>query len=235
MATTLESWDTMTQLQNARRRAIVVVVAVAAILVAAVFVGIRLWPDNGSPSGETAKGPDLTWEPAITGIELPVSRTAGPKSTAGGRAMGFQRSSLGAALAATHLTYRTIPEAGSAVFEPTIRQQVTGDNVEKMLARVTQEYESERTKQGVAAGRALAPGAGRPLAYKVTSYVDTQANVSLFAGFATDATKFFAFDLQVLWIDGDWRLVAPPEGNVGNKLTQLTAIPQDAVSLVESG
>src|SRR5581483_11509220 len=137
------------------------------------------------------------------GIELPVSRFAGPRTTSNGRASGFQRSELGAALAAVHLTYRTIPEAGSDVFEPTIHEQVVGENAEKLLAYVQQQYESERAKQGVVAGRPLAPGAGRPVAYQVTNFDKDQAAVTLFAGFTSDATKFFAFALEVRWVDGD--------------------------------
>jgi hypothetical protein len=233
MNATLGSWDPMTQAQRSTRRAITAGIAILALIATAIVIGITLWPNDSSPSRDAVKQADLVWKPVLSGIELPVSRTAGPSSTSAGRASGFKQSRLGASLAAVHLTYRTIPEAGSDVFEPTVRQQVTGDNAEKMLAQVTQEYESERIKQGVVEGRPLSPGAGRPLAYKVASYSDTQANITLFAGFATDAAKFFAFDLHVLWIDGDWRLVAPPEGNVGNALTQLTAIPGDAVSLRE--
>jgi hypothetical protein len=195
---------------------------------------VKLWPDSGSPSKDGVKGPDLTWESVLSGIELPVSRSAGPTTTSNGRSLGFQRSELGAALAAVHLVYRTVPEAGSEVFEPTIREQVIGDYAEKMLMYVQQQYESDRAKQGVAAGRPLAPGAGRPLAYKVTTFTEQQADVTLFAGFATDSSKFFAFALQVRWDKDDWRLVAPPEGNLGNLLTQVPAIPNDAASLVRN-
>ena len=234
MATTLGSLDPMSEIQRARRRAITAGAAIVAFLIVAAVVVVKLWPDSSSPSGGTPKGPDLTWESVLSGIELPISRSAGPRTTSNGRALGFQRSELGSALAAVHLTYRTIPEAGSEVFEPTIREQVIGDKTEKMLSYVGQQYESERVKQGVAAGRPLAPGAGRPLAYQVTKFTEQQADVTLFAGFNTDATKFFAFPLQVRWDNADWRLVAPPEGNLGNHLTQLSAIPNGAVSLVRS-
>lgn len=235
MATTLESWDTMAQLQHTRRRAIAALVAVVVALAAVVFVGIKLWPDNDSPSKSAAKGPDITWERLADGSDVPRSREGGPRNFGEAAASGFARSEIGAAMAAIHISIRAAGGLGPKVFEPTIREQVSGENAAAMLARVAQEYESERSRQGIPAGAALPAGSARLAAYKVDTYSPDQATVTVVSDYASDATKFFGYRVDLQWSGSDWRVVAPPEGSFATVLTQFPSLPDGAVKLERKG
>jgi hypothetical protein len=228
MATTLESWNTMSQLQHARRRAITAGAVIAAVLVVAALAVVKLWPDSGSPSRDAAKGSDLTWQATPTGIEVPISRSAGPHSQVAGLTSGFSRTELGAALAALHIAGRAAGSFGPAIFEPTIRNQVVGENAEAMLARVTRDYQEQRQKLGLAEGQAIPSSGGEVLGYKIEEFSTDRAVVTTISGFGAKAEKFFGLRLEVLWQNADWRLVAPPDGSIANVFQEFSEIPADA-------
>ena len=68
------------------------------------------------------------------GIELPVSRSAGPHDVRGGLAWGFADTPLGALLAAVNIGVRANAQWGPGIFGPTIRDQVTGPDASALLA-----------------------------------------------------------------------------------------------------
>ena len=228
MATTLESWDTMTQLQHARRRAITIGAAVLAALVVVVFLAVKLWPEGSSPSRNGAKGPDLTWESTPTGIEVPVSRAAGPHKQVGGLASEFSRTDLGAALAALHIAGRAAGSFGPAIFEPTIKDQVIGDNAGQMLERVRRDYEGQRQKLGLPEGQPIPSSGGVVLGYRIEEFSADRAVITTISALALNAEKFFGLRLELAWQDGDWRLIAPPDGSLGNAFKEFTEMPADA-------
>jgi hypothetical protein len=221
----------MSELQDARRRAITAGVAILAVLVVGLLLVVKLWPDSGSPSRDEVKGPDITWSAAADGVNLPISRAAGPARFMDGRGVGFGRSELGAALAAIHISHNASAGPGPAIFTAAIRSQVTGPDRDPMLDHIAKEYEADRQKFGLAEGAPIPPaGAGR-IAYKVTRYTDTEAAVTVASTLAANATRFFAFDLEVRWIDGDWQMVAPPAGSFANVFKELSEPPAGSVIL----
>jgi len=231
MATTLESWDTMTQPQQARRRAFTVGAAVLAGLVIAVVLVIKLWPDGGSPSRGIAKGPDVTWRAAADGVRLPVSDVSGPKRFVDGRGLEFARTKAGAALAAIHISHDAGASPGPAIFTPTIRDQVVGADRDAMLRETSGQYEADRAKFGLPEGAAIPTSNAARISYLVTRYTDSDAAVTVASAVGADANKFFAVDLEVQWINGDWRLVAPKGGFFGNVFRELAMPPAGSVVL----
>src|SRR4051794_6754473 len=83
-------------------------------------------------AAESAQLPADLLATDIAGVSLPVSRTAGPREFAGGLARGFSHDRAGAALAAVHTIVRVAPQAGPAVFEATLRDQVVGADAAAM-------------------------------------------------------------------------------------------------------
>lgn len=231
MATTLGSWDPMTEAHRATRRAITVVVAVLAVIAAAILGGIKLWPNDSSPSGEGAKEADLTWKAAADGVSLPVSRSAGPQRFVNGRGSDFARSELGAALAAIHISHNASAGPGPAIFTATIRSQVTGTERDAMLDHISGEYETDRQKFGLPEGAPLPGPAAARIAYKVNRYSEADAAITVASGLASDATKFFAFDLELRWMNGDWHMVAPPGGSFASVFKELPSLPPGSVVL----
>ncbi len=232
MATSLESWDTMAQIQHTRRRAITAGAAILAALLVGVVLVVKLWPDSGSPSRGAAKGPDLTWETVATGTQLPVIRSAGPFVQNNGLASGFAHSELGAVMAAIHISDRAAGAHGPSVFEITIRNQVVGDDSGAMLTRAQAGYEQKREELGLPEGRPIPSNSGgnRLLAYKIERYGPDSAVVTLISGVGVDAQKFFAGTAEVRWINGDWRLVAPKQGAIENAFSELGSIPTGSVT-----
>ena len=78
-----------------------------------------------APATHAATGKGLGWAD-FHGIQLPVSRQAGPLHTRGGLAWGFADTPGGALLAAVNIAVRTAAPWGPDIYQPTIRYQVTG-------------------------------------------------------------------------------------------------------------
>ena len=129
---------------RARRQA-ATLTAVLAFVGLLLVIGIfKVWTgrsgppvSNAAPSSSVRRdgGPDLRWEAFRPGHDLPESLSAGPARHTDGRAEGFARSQLGAALAAVHISHRIDPPR-TRVFEPTIREQVVGPDAGKLLRRL---------------------------------------------------------------------------------------------------
>ena len=234
MTVRLESWDTMTQLEHPRRKATALVVAVLVGLIVVGFLVVKLWPDSGSPSkGGVAKGPDLTWQAAADGVSLPVSRSAGP-GQALSRWPRHRLRRLGARCRTgrnSHLSQRICWTWSSCVhgrYSGPAHRRRPGCHTR----HITKEYGADRQKFGLPEGAPIPPsGAGR-IAYKVSHYTTAQtATITIASSLADDATKYFAFDLEVRWIDGDWQMVAPPAGSFASVFRELPELPQDFVVL----
>lgn len=187
--------------------------------------------DATAPSGPTEPvdptEPDATAigtrTMSLQGFRLPASPTAGPRVAVDGRASGFARTDLGAALAAVHISIRTGALVGPGVYGPTITEQVVGPHAERLRTRTDAEYNQERTAAGVASGEPLftdcaasGPGCSRVLGYEITRRDGDDIVVHLLVhalDAAPGATELFDARMTVRWSDGDWRLVAPPGGD----------------------
>jgi hypothetical protein len=158
----------------------------------------------------------VRWVP-YHGVRLPQSAQAGPSGTAYGCASGYADSPLGALLAMINIGVRTSWELGPAVFQPTIQQQVTGPFEAAMLS-------ADLDAWG-AAGDQAPPGDADAVeaAYQWVSYTPSVATADIVTeGTSTSGSLIYAVtQIQAEWLDGDWRVVAPPGGNWANDATQI--------------
>jgi hypothetical protein len=230
------TYDPIERVRQARRKAASGAGGAALVCAVILLVVIQLLTGRSgadapgrAPAAPLAQdGADMHWQPLRAGQDLPESRTAGPARHVNGLVAGFERSPLGAALAAIHISHRLDASTGPGVFEPTIREQVVGPDADKLRETVSATYDNGRRKQGKAPGEALDPGSARLVAYKVESYQPDVATVTVISAF-DDPPPYFAFRFEVRWVEGDWRLVAPPNGEV--QRTELQALPAGAVAL----
>jgi hypothetical protein len=178
-------------------------------------------PAASSAAAPTSSAvPDLSWVEA-GGVALPVSAMHGPRELEDGRAVGYALSEQGAALAAVNLLVRSGPTVPAEVFEATITEQTTGPNVAALRLAV-QEQHGEL-------GTAAEPDPAQVQGYRVAAFRDSpgSATVEVFLGSSDLASQDRALQVTVamLWVNGDWRLVAPPKGDWQQVSTPLGALP----------
>ena len=202
-------------------------VLAACVYPAGLYVNTRL--DDAVSSSATASVPAPLTSPApasgwvlpadvgwvrVAGVDLPVSAATGPAETVGGLARGFARAPAGAVVAALHLLVRTTPQVGPAVFDPTLEAQVVGAHAAQMRRAVTADYTEAAARTGVAYGQPLGDLSATVAGVRVDAYTDGQASLSVLTSAvdATGVTRFAATPVSLVWVGGDWRLVAPPDG-----------------------
>lgn len=139
---------------------------------------------GGVAASSPSHGPDLVWE---------------------GRAAGFRRDELGAALAATHLLVRVGNGADPAVADATLTEQCWGDLADARARRAAALPASDSPPPTVFVPRALhyrllSGDPGSELVV-VSLLAETEQ--------ATTADGLSRVDLSLRWIDGDWRLRVP--------------------------
>jgi hypothetical protein len=137
----------------------------------------------------------------------------------------FDHSRTGAAFAAVHLLVRTFPFAGSSVFDPTISQQVTGPDAAILLRLTQQAYQELVPAAGIADGAPIRSEGGWIAGYQVD---DTPATSSAAKRQPDDAHTvrvlirqvgeggiegFTEYAVRLVWLNGDWHLVAPDWGD----------------------
>lgn len=225
-----------------RTRRLLIVVAGTAVVICALVYPIALYAnsrlDDSAPPAETAvtaglptapgSSPaavvlpaDTTWT-TLAGVALPTSATAGPLRRGHGLAAGFAHTPAGAVLAAVHLLVNTTPQVGSAVFEPTLRDQVVGANQAAMRAAVQADY---WTLGGDPTGGGPVGALPAALAgVRVTAYTDTAARIDLLTVVVdtTGTARFAATPVGLVWTGADWALVAPPAGRWDGVVTAVT-------------
>lgn len=152
----------------------------------------------------------LVWS-EFQGVELPYSPTCGPQKHSDGLASGFTQDPLGAVLAAIHISVRTNSTVGSDVFRPTIRDQMTGPNVEKFLAGNERDYEQTRKEGGIAAGKPLSKGYAKLGGFRIEHYDDSYAAIHLVVEGPTaqGGSTQYNFRIEIKRIDGDWKALVP--------------------------
>jgi hypothetical protein len=169
----------------------------------------------------------------VYGVQVPSS-SAGPGHTDDGRALGFDHSPSGAVLAAIHIFARVESRPGPAVFEPTIREQVVGPDKDKLLAKARSGY-AEGAIRGTSPDgslRAAIEEARRNQigmwAYRVDAYDNSSAAVNVLLRQVVPGTSsyaYFNFPFTVRWIDADWRLVVPLNGEFSSVIRRVPEVP----------
>ncbi|WP_433496774.1 hypothetical protein ACQP1K_17465 [Sphaerimonospora sp. CA-214678] len=182
-------------------------------------------PAPDKPLASPVRLSRLTWQD-FHGVRLPQSEVDGPRRLDHDRAAGFARTRQGALLAALHIAVRANAQWGPSVFEPTITEQVTGPDADKLLEETRAQYEQSRREAGLPKGSALGVAYVAEEAYRWQSYTPDAATVDLVsAGPSPAGTTVRAVTrVQVVWRDGDWRVVAPLGGDWGNAAGPLTSL-----------
>ena len=167
----------------------------------------------------------ITWQD-FHGVRLPLSDLDGPRVLDHDRAKGFSRTREGALLAALHIGVRANSRWGPTVFEPTITEQVVGPDAGRLLEQTRTTYEESRQEAGLPQGSPLGKAYVDEEAYRWESYAADAATVDIVsAGPDPRGTTVRATTrIQVVWRDGDWRVVAPLDGDWGNAATELKSL-----------
>jgi hypothetical protein len=185
----------------------------------------RVWSPQASPSSAAAGTPVTTPVTDLSGLRwvndqgylLPESAQAGPHAVSGGLASGFADTPLGALVAMINIAARTAWELGPAVFQPTIEHQVTGPYAGEMLSLDLDAY-------GNGTGQASGPYA-RMAGFQWAGYTPADATADLAEEGPADGTVIYAaIQVQAQWINGDWRIVAPPGGDWADSATQIGSL-----------
>ncbi len=195
------------------------------------------------PASEELNAETVVWED-LFGTPVPTS-AAGPHDHIGNRAAGFDQSPAGAVLAAIHISYRAEVSNGPAVFEPTLSEQVVGDDKETWLSNLQEVYAAERAR-----GAVVGPSGeltddlkkairekSQVWGYRVDAYDSTAASVQLLLRTIPTGQvepTFVNLTTTVRWVDGDWRLVAPVDGDPSTGGAQVNGVPEGYVILGEA-
>lgn len=157
---------------------------------------------------------------------LPIAPAAGPHYQHNGLAWGFADTPAGALLAAVNIGVRASAQWGPGIFGPTIRRQMTGLGAGALLAACRASYTQEARAAGVTGGRPLGRGYATEQAFHWVAYTPADATVDIVsAGPGPQGSTVRAVTrIEVLWISGDWRAVAPPGGDWGNSAAPVTSL-----------
>ncbi|BBH67100.1 hypothetical protein ACTI_37850 [Actinoplanes sp. OR16] len=180
-------------------------------------------------AGGGALPDDLVWN-ELAGIAVPVSARSGPHDDAAGLARGFTHDAGGAVLAAVHIVVRANPQVGSAIFDPTLRDQVVGPGATPMREQVAQVYTQMREQAGAADGEPLGSLAATLRGYQLTGYRPDTAVVRLLteASGPTGELVQAVSQVQMVWTGEDWALQAPLSGRFEE--TMSAASPADVAA-----
>jgi hypothetical protein len=173
----------------------------------------------------SAAGTGLRWVD-FHGIQLPTSTGAGPHYTRGGLAWGFAHTEEGALLAAVNIAVRTAAQWGPAIYQPTIRHQVTGPDAAALLTADASGYAALRAVTHVRPGQPTGRGYAVEAGFRFVAYTPADATVDIVtqgpgSGGTTVRT---ATRVEVVWLRGDWRVVAPPGGDWANSATAISSL-----------
>lgn len=155
------------------------------------------------------------------GYQLPISAQAGPKDTSDDLASGFDDTPTGALLAVINIAARTAWQFGPAVFQPTIQDQVTGPYQAQMLSADQDAYAAGAAQAAGVVARSVIAG------YQWAGYTPADATVDIAeAGPAGDggSTVYVATQVETQWLNGDWRVLAPPGGDWANSAVQIPSL-----------
>jgi hypothetical protein len=172
-----------------------------------------------------AAAQNLTWV-SFHGMQLPVSASAGPRHTRGGLASGFADIPQGALLAAINIGVRTAAQWGTAIFKPTITRQVTGPDTSALLRAEVTAYAQLRAAAKVRPGQPAGQGYAAETGYRFVAWSPAAATVDVVTAGpgATGTTVLASTRIEVVWLGGDWRVVAPPGGNWANAANAITSL-----------
>jgi hypothetical protein len=160
------------------------------------------------------------------GIQLPTSTAAGPHYTRGGLAWGFADTEQGALLAAINIAVRTAAQWGPDIYQPTIHHQVTGPDAAALLKADASGYAALRAATHVRPGQPTGRGYAVEAGFRFVAYTpaDATADIVTEGPGRGGSTVRTATRVEVVWLRGDWRVVAPSGGDWANSATAISSL-----------
>ena len=186
-------------------------------------------PPGAGPAIPTIDVSQIHWMD-YDGCQLPVSPTAGPRSTAGGVASGFADSPTGALLAAVNIAVRTSWEFGPQVFQTVIENQVTGQYQADLLTDALDSWDQAGQQDPNPGSCAEMDGFDWQYYSSSAAALDIAESAS-----ANGSTITVAAQVQLQWVDGDWEVVAPDGGDWSNVSTELDSLTGYTLFLGQGG
>jgi hypothetical protein len=167
----------------------------------------------------------LSWTD-FHGIELPVSAHDGPRHMRNGLAWGFNDTRSGALLAAVNIVVRTAAFWGPAIYQPTIRHQVTGPDAAALLAGDASGYAAMAAAAHVRPGRPIGHGYAVEAGFRFIAYTPSGAAIDVVTEGPEPggSTVIVTTRIETVWRHGDWRVVAPPGGNWAHAATVISSL-----------
>ena len=171
------------------------------------------------PTTEPPEG-EIEWRPLSEDMpwKLPYSPVYGPCTVTDSVAKGFAHTPRGALFAAVHIFIRSsLPgEAGERVIE---EQFVADEWRDALLEENTSAEESSGVPEGV-----------EYVAFAISSWSGDSVQVSLANTTPYLPGEYVLCDLNLSWVDGDWRMHAPLGGSWGNAITTTPQLPEGFVT-----
>jgi hypothetical protein len=144
--------------------------------------------------------PPVTWQ-LFSGVALPYSPTAGPRSVDGPVYAGYQRSQAGALIAAAQLGTRYLLTPGDGWREVAERQVLPGVGRDVFVAARAQVDDLD-----------VPPGTyGQLAGFRIVTFTPDVAVISFASRFSLTG-QLQATTTTVKWTGGDWRLELQPDG-----------------------
>lgn len=165
------------------------------------------------PAGPAAVSTAGWYAVALDGTVVPASRQAGPGKGPWPLAAGFADSRAGAVLAAVNIAVRAGGQLGPDIFTATISRQVTGPGATALADAAWADYAAASDQHPPARPGGPAGTADATLrAFRLVSFSAAAAAVEVLAAADRTGGTQVVIRLQVRWLAGDWRLVAPAGG-----------------------
>lgn len=160
------------------------------------------------------------------GVMLPVSAADGPRERAGGLASGYSDTPAGAVLAAVNIAVRATPQFGPGVFRPTITAQVTGPDAPALLASCAASYDQAAAAANVRYGQPLGRVFVTEAGFRLVAWSPAQATVDIASAGPgpQGVTVRAATRVGLEWLNGDWRVIAPPGGDWAAAAAELPSL-----------
>ncbi|WP_133412038.1 hypothetical protein [Vallicoccus soli] len=114
------------------------------------------------------------------------------------------------------------------MFGPTLVEQVVGPDSQALVKSVERDYATVLQQSALPAGAAVQGGRLELLGYRIAGGSSGVRQVTLVerAPDANGVGQTYEVAVDVQWVDGDWRLVAPRDGRWENAFTWLDVAPQ---------
>ena len=149
--------------------------------------------------GPLLVAPEVDWQ-LFAGVPLPYSRTAGPLEVDGPVYSGYERSQIGALIAAVQLGTRYLLTPGDLWREVLQRQALAGVGRD-VFARNRATVDADDP-----------PGTyGQPAGFRFVAFTPDVASIQLVSRFPTSG-NLQVVTVTVKWARGDWRLELQPDG-----------------------